>query len=130
MEGGIIVFHRSEGLFHPDFRGQFFLNFPFEGLFRCFSRLDLSSRKFPVIFKFSIAPLGGEDFVLVDDQCSHNVDCFQCGLPFSPYLHSILLYQSAPKSSLFFPDLQSFTCVVQNTQYVVIFFQQATISCD
>ena len=38
--------------------------------------------------------------------------------------------KSAPKSSLFFPDLQSFTCVVQNTQYVVIFFQQATISCD
>lgn len=37
--------------------------------------------------------------------------------------------KSAPKSSLFFPDLQSFTCVVQNTQYVAIFFQQATISC-
>ena len=38
--------------------------------------------------------------------------------------------KSALKSPLFFPDLQSFTCVVQNTQYVVIFFQQATISCD
>lgn len=36
--------------------------------------------------------------------------------------------KSALKSSLFFPDLQSFTCVVQNAQYVVIFFQQTTIS--
>lgn len=90
MEGGIIVFHRSEGLFHPDFRGQFFLNFPFEGLFRCFSRLDLSSRKFPVIFKFSIAPLGGKGFILVHDRCSHTCTVFKAFSLNLNYIHYII----------------------------------------
>ena len=92
MEGRIVIFHSSEWLFYPNFCGQFFLDLPFDGLFRCFPGLDLTARKLPAIFEFSVSPLGSEDFVLVDDQCSHNVDCFQCGLPFSPYLHYILLY--------------------------------------
>ena len=85
-------FHSSEWLSYPNFCGWFFLDFSFEGLFRCFPRLDLSPRKLPAIFEFSVSPLGSEDFVLVDNQCSHNVDSFQCCLPFSPYLQYILLY--------------------------------------
>lgn len=65
MEGGVVVFNSGERLFHLDLCGQFFLDFPFEGLFRRFSRLDLSPREFPAILKFPIAPLGGEDFILV-----------------------------------------------------------------
>jgi hypothetical protein len=42
MEGGVVVFNSGERLFHLDLCGQFFLDFPFEGLFRRFSRLDLS----------------------------------------------------------------------------------------
>lgn len=94
MEGGIVVFNSGERLFHPDFRGQFFLDLPFEGLCRCFPWLDLTTREFPAILEFSIAPLGGEDFTLVDDQGSHNLHRFQSHLPFLRSLLYLILYHS------------------------------------
>lgn len=89
MKCGIVVFYGSQRLLHPDFRGQFFPDLPFDGLLRRFSRLNLAPRKFPTVFEFTLSPLGGENFILVDDQRCHDLYRFQSHLPFYSNLHCI-----------------------------------------
>ena len=61
---------------HINLRRQFFANLTLQSILMSFSRLNFSTRKFPPILPFAIAPLGGEKPTITDDDSSNNIDVF------------------------------------------------------
>ena len=64
VEGGVVVLDGSEEAINVDVGVELLTDFAPESLCGRFARFDFASRKFPEVFEFAIATLGGEILLL------------------------------------------------------------------
>ena len=77
MELGVVPFDRVQQVAHDDGTGQFLGDFPAQGIFPAFAGLHLPAGKLPPVFPGAVAPLGGENAALLDDEGRDDFDPFQ-----------------------------------------------------
>ena len=76
MKFRIIIFDCIQQFNYLNFCVQFFFYLSYNCCFRCFIRLNLSSRKFPTTFEFPISSLSCKYFPLINDNRCHYSNCF------------------------------------------------------
>ena len=69
--------HRVQQVPHDDGAGQLFVDFPPQGVLPAFAGLHLPAGKLPPVFPGTVAPLGGENATLLDDEGRDDFDPFQ-----------------------------------------------------
>ena len=77
MELGVVPFDRIQQVAHDDGAGKFLGDFPAQGVLPAFPRLHLPAGEFPPVFPGPVAPLGGENAALLDDEGRDDFDPFQ-----------------------------------------------------
>lgn len=76
MEGGVVVLDGGEEAIDADVGVELLTDFAPESLCGRFARFDFASRKFPEVFEFAIATLGGEILLLAADDGRYYFDAF------------------------------------------------------
>ena len=76
MKCRIVVFDGADFIMYRNFGVQLFLNLSFQRLLCGFSRLDFTTRKFPLAFVVAIAAGGGINFmfrlnIVADHSCNN-----------------------------------------------------------
>ena len=76
VECWIVILDHGQQIANRDLCIKFFFNFPFQGLLRSFTRLNLSTRELPAIFEFTVTTLSSEDSISILYDCGYNIYCF------------------------------------------------------
>ena len=78
MEVGVVVIDGGEESVDCDEGVQLLSQFADEGLFAAFAGLHLAAGEFPPPFPFAVAALGGEDFIVSEDDGGNYFDLPVC----------------------------------------------------
>ena len=76
VKGGVVVFYCIDVVAHFYFCSQFFFDLPFKGFLWAFSWLYLAPGIFPAVLELTVAPLGGKQLVVLDNDGCYNMDGF------------------------------------------------------
>ena len=74
VASGVVVFDGTDVVSHLYLGGQFFPDFPFKGILGSLTWLHLAPGELPAVLELAIAPLGGKELVVLDNDGCYYMD--------------------------------------------------------